>query len=90
MSRLVLSAYQATCKDGVHLQVALMSQAPFAPKTVEVRTAADCEKALNEYVAEARATGKPMAISMNMARGDRKPPGFNALKASRNFVPVNL
>ena len=90
MARLVLSAYQATCRDGVHLQVAIMAQSPFPQKIVDVRNVADCEKALEAYKAEAQATGKPMALSMSMAHGERKPPGFNKLRAANNFIPINL
>jgi hypothetical protein len=90
MARLVLSAYQAICPDGVHLQVAIMSESPFPEKIVEVRNVADCEKALEDYKTEAQATGKPMAISMTIARGERSPPGFKKLKAANNFVAVNL
>ena len=90
MARLVLSAYQAICPDGVHLQVAIMAQSPFPQKIVEIRNVADCAKALEDYKSEAKATGKPMAISMSMAHGERKPPGFNRLKAANNFVAVNL
>jgi hypothetical protein len=91
MSKLILSAYQAKLSDGFHLQVHIMAASPFPEKAVEVRTAADCAKALEEYKLEAAATGKPMAISMTMARGERKPPGFNKLKLdSGQFATVNL
>ena len=89
MAKLILSSYQAKC-EGQYLQVAIMSPAPFPSQIVEVRNVADCEKALEEYKLEALATGKPMVVSMSISRSDRKPAGFDKLKAARNYVSVNL
>ena len=89
MARLVLSSYQAKC-EGQYLQVAIMSPSPFPSQIVEVRNVADCEKALEAYRLEALATGKPMVVSMSISRNDRKPAGFDKLKAKQNYVCVNL
>jgi hypothetical protein len=90
MARLVLSAYHAK-REGPHVQIALMTlPRPFPDKMLEVKTAADCDAALKAYKTEASATGLPMAILMTMARGERKPPGFNKLRAAYAYELVNL
>ena len=90
MARLVLSAYDAKM-EGPHVQIALMTlPRPFPDKIVEIKTAADCSAALEAYKLEAAATGKPLAIVMTMARGERKPAGFNRIRAGYAYEVVNL
>jgi hypothetical protein len=90
MARLVLSAYHAK-REGPHVQIALMTlPRPFPDKIVEIKTAADCAAALEAYKIEAAETGTPMAIVMTMARGERKPPGFNKIRAVYAYEVVNL
>src|SRR5262249_44017703 len=90
MAKLILQSYPAE-RNGVFLSIVFTSRDkdPLPPKTVEITRVADAEAALNAYVAEVTATGKPAAVSMRMARGDRAPPGFKKLKAAHHYVEVN-
>lgn len=91
MAKLILNAYSAE-RNGAFLSVALLigGNPPFPSKIVEIKTAADCLAAFEAYKADARATGKPLAVSMMMGRGDRKPPGFNKIKAVHSYDTVNI
>lgn len=47
------------------------------PKQVEIKTAADAERALAEYAAT---VAVPACVSGHLAKGDRAPPGFRKLR----------
>jgi hypothetical protein len=68
----------------------LFGEAPFPQKVVDIKRAADAAAELERYKADAAATGKPLAISMRIAKGDRSPPGFKAMKAAAHYETVNL
>jgi hypothetical protein len=91
MATLILNAYGAE-KNGAFVSIALCigGDAPFPSRKVEIKTAADCLAALETYKADATASGKRLAVSMMLARGDRKPNGFDKLKAARSYETVNL
>lgn len=82
MPTLRLSALPAEVKNGmlrVTLNVGALSDiAP--PKQVEIRTAADALKALDEYAATVTV---PAYVSGSLARGDRAPSGFRKLKLGK-------
>lgn len=91
MAKLILNAYSAESKGGfISMALCIGGEPAFPSKSVEIKTAADCAAALDAYKAEAKATGQKLAVSMMMARGERKPPGFNKLKAGRSYETVNL
>jgi hypothetical protein len=93
MAKLILSSYPAARSDRGSLQVSIMlsgNGAPVPSRTVEIKRAADAEAAFDAYCAEVAATGKGAAVSMNIGRGDRSPPGFKKLKGASNFHPVNV
>lgn len=50
------------------------------PRAVEIRTAADAQKAFDEYAASITV---PAHASGHLARGHRAPRGFNALRLHR-------
>lgn len=89
MSLLRLNAYKAE-RSGpfLSLDLGLGRDPPFPSRIVEVKTAKDCEAAFEAYTADAEASGLPLAVSMIMVRGERKPSGFNKLKTGPR--PVNL
>ena len=89
MARVVLSGYRAE-RSGVFLSIMFEFGKPpaFPPRIVEVKNAKDCAAAFEAYRADAEASGLPLAVSMSMMKGDRKPPGFNKLKAGP--IGVNL
>jgi hypothetical protein len=91
MATLILNAYSAE-RNGEFVSMALCigGDAPFASRKVDVRTAADCLAAFEAYKADAAASGKPLAVSMMIRNGDRKPSGFNKIKAAHSFETVNL
>lgn len=90
MARITLSAYKASCRNGV-LTVALSigDEPPFPRRTVEIKRAADAEAEFAKYKAEATATGLPLAISMRIVKGDRSPPGFKNLHGASGWTSVN-
>jgi hypothetical protein len=91
MATIILSAYEAERNGGfTSVKFLIGGDAPFPNRAVEIKNVADCVAAFETYKLEAAATGKPLALSIRMGRGDRKPPGFNKLKASANFETVNL
>jgi hypothetical protein len=91
MATVILNAYTAE-RNGPFVSMALCiaGEPPFPRRAVEIKNVADVAAAFEAYKVEAAATGKPLALTINMARGDRKPPGFNKLKAAANFETVNL
>lgn len=91
MATLILNAYTAE-RNGPFISMALCigGEPPFPSRKVEIRTAADCLAAFEAYKADAAASGKPLALSLLMSRGDRKPPGFNKIKAAQSYETVNL
>jgi hypothetical protein len=91
MAKLILSAYDAE-RNGAFLSVKFLifGEEPFPQRVVDIKRAADAAAELERYKADAAATGKPLAISMRIARGDRSPPGFKALKAAAQYETVNL
>ena len=91
MATLILNAYTAE-RNGLLISMALCigGEPPFPRRTVEVKNVADCVAAFETFKVEAAATGKPLALSMMIAARDRKPNGFNKLKAAANYATVNL
>lgn len=91
MATLILNAYSAE-RNGVFVSMALCiaGDPPFPSRRVEIKTAADCVAALETYKIDAAASGKALAVSMMLARGNRKPNGFDKIKAARSFETVNL
>lgn len=51
------------------------------PRSVEIRTAADAQKAFEEYAASVTV---PAHVAGRLARGHRAPRGFNALRLHRH------
>jgi hypothetical protein len=91
MATLILNAYKAERNGGfISMALCIGGAAPFAARKVEVRTASDCLAAFEAYKADAAASGLPLAVSMMIAARDRKPSGFNKLKAAHSFETVNL
>ena len=88
MAKLILNSYPAANNDGF-LQISIMQEGPLPRRIVEIQRAADAAAALEAYKQEAAASGKPAVVSMMIARGDRSPPGFKALKA-KPYHSVNL
>jgi hypothetical protein len=91
MATLILNAYSAE-RNGAFISMALCigGEPPFPRRSVEIKNVADCVAAFEAYKAEAAASGKPLALSMMIAARDRKPNGFNKLKAAANYETVNL
>jgi hypothetical protein len=91
MATLILNAYTAE-RNGAFISMALCigGEPPFPRRAVEIKNVADCVAAFEAYKNDAAASGKPLALSMMMGRGDRKPPGFNKLKAAASYETVNL
>lgn len=91
MAKLILNAYSAQ-RSGAFVSIALLigGDAPFPRREVEIKNVADCLAAFETYKTDAAASGKPLALSMMMGRGDRKPPGFNKIKAAANYETVNI
>lgn len=91
MGTLILNAYSAE-RNGPFVSIALLigGEPPFPSRRVEVKGIAEVAAAFAAYKTEAAATGKPLALSIMMKRGDRSPPGFKALKAARLHETVNL
>ena len=91
MATLILNAYKAERNNGfISVALCIAGDPPFPRRLVEIKNVADCAAAFEVYKAEATATGLPLAISFMMKSGDRKPPGFNKLKAAARFETVNL
>jgi len=91
MATLILNAYSASrWEGGLSIAFAIGGEPPFPRRTVEIKTVVDVVTALEEYKMEAAATGKALAVSIMMARGHRKPPGFNKLPAAIRYETVNL
>lgn len=92
MATLILNAYGAERNSRGFTSIALCmgGEPPFPRRTVEIKNVKDCIAAFEAYKIEAAATGKPLALSMMMHARDRKPPGFNKLKAAANYETVNL
>jgi len=88
MARLILNSYPAAM-NGQFLQIAITQDGPLPRRIVEIGKATDAAAALQAYKLEAQATGKPAVVSMMIARGDRKPPGFDKLN-SQPHHSVNL
>jgi len=88
MAKMILSSHTAERYDG-GIQITVTSDGPMPRRTVEVARLADCAAALEAYKAEAVNTGLPMVICADMARGHRKPPGFNRLMPEY-YESVNL
>jgi hypothetical protein len=83
MAKLILTAYPAQVSEngGFGVVFDLTGAPPPLPaKVVEIKRAAEATVALEAYKAEAAQTGKPIAISMRIADGDRSPNGFKALQ----------
>jgi hypothetical protein len=88
MPKMILSTHSAEMVGG-HVQIAITQDGPLPRRTVEIARLADCVAAIEAYKADAVATGKPMVVCIDMARGHRKPAGFNRLMP-RDYEPVNL
>lgn len=86
MAKLILRTYSAE-RVGSFVQIEITGDSPFPRREIEVKTAADCQNALEAYAEEARATGLGLHVSMMLARGERAPRGFKALPGDLN---VNL
>ena len=91
MATIILSAYGASKWDGgISIAMCIGGEPPFPRRAVEIKNVADVVAAFEAYKVEAAATGKPLALSILMKRGDRKPPGFNKLAAVIRYETVNL
>lgn len=91
MAKLILSSYPAE-RSGSFLSVAICTwgnDCPVPQKIVEIKRAADAAAEFETFCAAVTATGKSAAVSMRIARGDRSPPGFKALKGAHGFHSVN-
>lgn len=63
--------------------------APVPPRLVTVKTTAEALAALEEYKAEAQATGLPLAVSMRLKEG-RAPNGFKAATDKLFYHRINV
>lgn len=91
MAKVILNAYSASRDNGfTSIAFAIGGEPAFPTRTVEIARLPDAVAAFELYKADAAATGKALALSMMMGRGDRAPPGFNKLEAVRKYETVNL
>jgi hypothetical protein len=91
MATVILNAYTASKFDGgLSIALCVAGEPPFPRRTVEIKNLADIVAAFEVYKVEAAATGKPLALSVLMKNGDRKPPGFNKLVAAIRYETVNI
>ncbi|UFX42092.1 hypothetical protein HAP47_0022795 [Bradyrhizobium sp. 41S5] len=91
MAKLILNSYAAE-RNGAFVSVALCigeDKSPLPRREVEIKRAADAEKAFADYCADLAATGKPAVATMRIGKGDRSPPGFKVLNGVRGFHEVN-
>jgi hypothetical protein len=92
MAKIILNAYSAK-RSGAFVSIALCigGEPPFPRKEVEITRALDAAIEFQIYKLAAQETGKPLAVSMMMARGERSPKGFKNLPgASGQPEYVNL
>lgn len=85
MAKLVLSVNRAEKAEWSPDVVSIIfdGKTHFPPEAVEIKTAADAEKALNEYTEKAKQSGLGLAVFASLARGERAPRGFKKLKWKR-------
>lgn len=92
MAKIILSAVpaQGNSWGGFSVMLSLIGDSPFPSKTLDVRNTTEAMAAFDAYKAEIAALGKPAAVSISLAKGERSPNGFKAATAGRHFQPVNL
>ena len=91
MPKMVLRSYKAEPSPGSIGGVALIldfQDPPIPREIVEVNNTSEAMAALETYKAKAIATGEVLAVSIDVAKGDRSPPGFKA--ARQSFYGVNV
>jgi len=87
MTQLLLNAYPAKPSTGGGISVIFHLNGtpdPFPSRIAEIKTTAHALAALEDYKAEATATGLPMAITMKIYEG-RKPNGFKKATADMPY-----
>lgn len=57
---------------------------------VSARNVSEALAHLSAAADSARALGKPLAVSMRLAKGERAPAGWRALKYRDTTIPVNV
>jgi hypothetical protein len=89
MATLILSSHRAERSFGCVGVIFDGQPSPIPSRRLEIKRMADAAVALEQYKAEALATGKAIAVAMRIANGDSVPDGFKALQ--RPFYhPLNV
>lgn len=84
--------YEAAPSYGGGFSIALHigGGAPLPVQKVSARNVAEALAYLGEATESARALGKPMAVSIRLAKGERAPAGWRALAYHDTTIPVNV
>lgn len=92
MPKFHLETYEAQPSYGGGFSIALHLGGgnPYPRKTIEARTTAEALQHLAQHVQDVAALNKPVAVSISLARGERAPNGWRALKYRDTTIPVNL
>jgi hypothetical protein len=63
---------------------------PLPRRVIEARTTGDALAALDAYLKEIEPLGKPLAVSLDLAKGERAPAGFRVLPQRSTLRAVNV
>jgi hypothetical protein len=63
---------------------------PLPVQKVSARNVAEALARLKAAAESAGALGKPLAVAMRLAKGERAPAGWRALKYRETTIPVNV